>query len=449
MLRCGSLIFLLLASGCFFEKETPPAPPDTHSGGMIMLQKCGYTVTTVDGASRPEMSTPKLGMDSAPKFVHVNVANDPRTGVAILWRTNDESTISAAGDESTLVTTVQYGVNGMTDQTEQGFTFIYDLAAPLTSSGATEIRIHETHLCGLMPDTQYSYRVGGKGADGTESWSPVYTFRTLPDRTASPDAQVNMLVLGDTRDGYSTWGSTLTQALQKGMPDLILFSGDGTTLGPIQDEWDAWFMAADPILANVPMIIAHGNHDVNSVNWFSQFAMPGDEQNFAVDFGAAHLSVANDTPVNAADLTGAIAQTLDTNLKAGMGAPWNLLMHHKPMWTAAAGPHPADALTVRMAFQPLVDADHVDVVFNGHDHDYERTKPMRGMTPGVNPADGTIYAVVGSAGADLYDSGMQFWTAFSEKTYSFALVNLRKGSFQFNAYRQDGSPLDNFSITKP
>jgi hypothetical protein len=308
--------------------------------------------------------------------------------------------------------------------------------------------MHEAHLCGLEADTEYSYRVGGPDGAGMESWSPVYTFRTAPDRATSPDAEVVMLVIGDTRDGYSTWGAALDAAFQQAMPDVILFSGDATTLGPIQDEWDAWFGAADKHLNNTPMIVAHGNHDVNSVNFFSQFAMPGDEQNFAVDFGPVHLTVANDTPQDPADLQGANAQMLDANVKAGMTAPWNILLHHKPMWTAAAGPHTTDAVVVRMAWQQSVDNAKVDVVFNGHDHDYERTKPMRGSTPGVTPADGTIYVVVGSAGAALYDSGMDFWTAFSQKTYSFAIVRARKGMFQMNAFRNDGTPLDNFNITK-
>jgi hypothetical protein len=433
MLHRGSLILCLFAAGCFFEKETPPQPPDLHQGGTIMLPKCGYSVTTKDGASRPELGTAMLDKDPTPKFVHLNVANDPKQGVAILWRTNDEKT---------LATTVQYGVNGATDQSETGFTFVYDLA----TGGA--VRMHETHLCGLQPDTQYTYRVGGVGSDGTQAWSQNYTFRTAPDRAASPNAEVVMLVIGDTRDGYSTWGQTLKTAFQQTVPDVILFSGDGTTLGPIQDEWDAWFAAADPEAPTTPMILAHGNHDVNSVNWFSQFALPGDEQNFTVDFGPVHLTVANDTPMDPADVAGVLANTLDTNLKAGMNAPWNILMHHKPMWTAAAGPHPADALTTRVPWQPLVDADHVDMVFNGHDHDYERTKPMRGSTPGTTPADGTIYVVVGSAGADLYDSGTNFWTETSAKTFCYAFVRARAGMLQFNAFRSDGTALDSLTISK-
>jgi hypothetical protein len=432
-MRTLLVIVLAFAAGCF-TKETPAMSPDLHQGGTIMLPApCGYTLTTRAGASRPEPSYDMLGKDPTPKFVHVNVPSDATTTMALLWRTNDNTT---------LATTVQYGVNGATDKSVDGFTFVYDIAT------GDPVRMHETHLCGLLPDTQYSYRVGGTDANGNGAWSPVYSFRTAPDRTASPDAQVVLLVIGDTRDGYSTWGGMLKTAFQQAVPDFILFSGDATTLGPIQDEWDAWFMAGDPILASTPLITAHGNHDTNSVNFFSQFANPGDEQNFALDLGPVHLTVANDTPMNPADVAGVLAQTLDSNLKAGTSAPWNVLMHHKPMWTAAGGPHPEDALVTRVPWQPIIDNYKVDAVFNGHDHDYERTKPMRGMTPGVTNKDGTVFVVAGSAGADLYDNGTDFWTAFSAKTYNFVIVKARPGTMQVNAYRDDGSALDSTTLTK-
>jgi hypothetical protein len=424
----------LLAAGCFFEKEIAKKK-DLHEGGSIMLESCGYTVTTQPGASIPQLGVAILGPDPTPKYVHVNVGKDARTGAAILWRTNDEATFA---------TTVQYGLSGKTDQSQQGITFVYDFDAP-TMAGITSVRMHETHLCGLVPDTEYTYRVGGVGGDGKEAWSPLYTFRTLPQDPTTP---VTILVLGDTRDSPSQWSATLQQAFSMGQPDLVLFDGDGVFEGALQDEWEAWFDAAQAQLPLVPMILAHGNHDLNSVNWFSQFAQPGDEQNFTVSFGAVHLTVANDTPMDFADVPGVLAQTLDTNLKEGMGAPWNLLLHHKPMYSAAAGPHVSDVTMMRQAWGSIVDQDRVDMVFNGHDHDYERSKPIRGNAVQPSASQGTVFVVVGSAGANLYDNGSSFWTAFSEKTFSFALVQVRAGSLKLNAYRADGSMLDSFMITK-
>jgi hypothetical protein len=123
-------------------------------------------------------------------------------------------------------------------------------------------------------------------------------------------------------------------------------------------------------------------------------------------------------------------------------------MNHKALWTAAQGPHPNDQLPVRAAWQPLVDKYKVDIVFNGHDHDYERTKPMRGMTAGTTQADGTTYIVAGSSGAPLYPNGSSFWTATSESTHSFLMVTARTGLMQVSAFRSDGSTLDTLMLTK-
>jgi hypothetical protein len=424
------LLVAALSAGCF-TKEVKQMTNDLHQGGTISLAApCNYTVKTPDGASVPDDGddTWFIGSDGTPQYVHLGVPGDPTTTMAVLWRTNDNET---------LATQVQYGLNGKTDQTAHGFTFVYD-----TGTGGS-VRMHETHLCGLAPDTEYTYRAGGIDAGGKETWSQTYTFRTAPK---DPNAELLFLVIGDTRDGYDVWGNSLKQALQIDTPDYVLFSGDATTLGPIQDEWDAWFKAADPLLASLPMIYAHGNHDVNSTNYFSQFAQPGNEQDFAMDMGPLHLTVANDTPVDSADLQGLNAQLLDQHLNTNQ--PWSILIHHKPMFSAAAGPHPEDVTMERMAWESIVDAHRVDLDLSGHDHDYERSKPVRNGKVGNTNADGTVFVVVGSAGAPLYDKGSDFWTAYSEKTYSFALVRVKTGLITINAYRQDGSVLDNSTLTK-
>ena len=298
--------------------------------------------------------------------------------------------------------------------------------------------MHETHLCGLQPDTQYSYRVGGKGI-----WSPTYTVRTAPDRAASPDAQLTIAVLGDSRGNYATWGMALKAAFQTAQPDLVLFSGDMVSLGPVQDDWDQWFGQSEDELHTAPLVVAHGNHEVNGVNFFSQFAMPGDEQNFGVDFGPLHLAVANDTPPDTETLSDT-AQFLDGNLAPGDSAPWSAVMTHKTMWSAAVSDHPMDTTTTRAALQPTVDAHQVDLAFEGHDHNYERTVPMKGTAAG----SGTTYVRMGTAGAPLEVSGTDYWTAATESTYGFGIARARAGQFSFTAYRLDGSIIDSFTLSK-
>lgn len=419
------------SSGCWFKKKYITVPMGEHKGGQIAVASCAYTVTLREGASAPYGGQPLLGENPAPFFVHLGLAGDPSTSVVMQWRTDFE----------TLVSTVELTESGGTPVTHEGFTFDYE------SLDATTIRMHETHICGLKPDTEYTYRVGGKDEIGAASWSKSYTFRTAPAPTQT-DAELVVLVLGDTRDGYVTWKDSLDRAFAIERPDLLLFSGDAITFGPYQMEWESWFMATGDYLAEVPFLSAHGNHDLNSINYFAQFAMPGDEENFGLDFGPLHLTVLNDSPVDKAVLTGSTAQFLQNDLSTSVSRPWRFMLHHRPIWSASTG-HGGD-IALKDAWQSIIDQYRPDLVLNGHDHDYERTKPLRNSQPQATANEGTTYIVAGSSGAPLYDAAADFWTEYSEKTNSFVLIKIRDKQLNATAYRPaDGSVLDSFSITKP
>jgi alkaline phosphatase D len=57
-----------------------------------------------------------------------------------------------------------------------------------------------------------------------------------------------------------------------------------------------------------------------------------------------------------------------------------VFMHQVPMSTSTSGN--GSDLAIRQAWLPLFDKYEVDLVFHGHEHDYERTYPVRGYEPG-------------------------------------------------------------------
>ena len=141
-------------------------------------------MTTRFGAQAPVLQTPTAGTAPTPFHVHLGLIGDPRTTVAIQWRTRDEETRStlvryAAGDAlpPASLTTIREGV-----------TFTYE------SLGDEHPRIHETHLCELVADTVYSYQVGSS-FPGHETWPrctrsaprPMSTRRPTP-RSGSPSS---------------------------------------------------------------------------------------------------------------------------------------------------------------------------------------------------------------------------------------------------------------------
>ena len=434
--RLLALALALVAGACV--KGNPEPANDARpgvlpfEGGTIVPTGCSYTVTTRFGAEAPQPGTPSLGPDPAVFHVHLGLAGDPKTSIVMQWRTRDEATRA---------TTVRFAPGAdlpaaALTQTAEGFHFAYE------STGMDKPRVHEAHLCGLTPDTEYSYQVGG-AADGSEAWSPVYTFRTAPDIVATPDAEVRFAFVGDSRDGYDVWQQMIDEFALRSA-DLILFSGDAVTIGIEQREWEAFFERAEPLFARVPVISAHGNHDLNAVHYYSQFAMPGLEENFGFDYGWAHITVANDTPAGSEDVDEEIKAALQVDLAASDSARWKIVMHHRPVWSASN--HGSDQVLQR-EWMPLFTDHGVDLVLNGHDHNYEISHPMvwdeTAMTGRVvaGPDVGTVYVVSGGAGASLYGNGTDFWTAYSESTHSAAVVTVRRDQMTLDAFRADGSAI--------
>ncbi len=418
--------------GASDEPNTPPAEELETSGGSFELTDCGYIVSTRDGASAPVLGTPVLGEAPTPKQVHLGLAGDPRTTMVVQWRTEDETTLAS---------TVELTASDGTSNTIEGLTFVY-----LSGFNRGErVRMHEAHLCGLTADTEYSYRVGGRDGSGAEHFSPRYTFRTAPDLEATPDAEVIIATLGDSRDGYEIW-EQLAQRLHAQKPDLILFTGDAVTIGAIQSEWDTFFDKGGDLLAETPLLAAHGNHEINAINFFSQLAQPGDEENFALDYGPVHLTVLNDSPVVASDVAGPIRQFLADDLAAHASAPWKMILHHRSLFSAAA--RHGSELELRRAWQPLIDEHRVDLVLAGHDHNYERSKPIRGETIADAATDGTSYIVSGGAGAPLYSNGAADHTAISSMTHHALLMKVSRRMLELRAFSEVDTTIDTLTIAK-
>lgn len=388
-------------------------------------------MTTRLGASPPREAKDVLGLDPTPRLVHLGFMGDPRTSMGVQWRT---------ADEMTRTTKIRYGVGenlseDLLTETADGIEFRYE------ATGSTLYRVHQVHLCDLEPGTAYSYQVGAPG-----HYSPIYTFRTAPDVVANPDTELVFGVVGDSRGGYDVWQQVAAQIKQR-TPDLLLFTGDAVTIGLTQFEWEEFFGRAEGLLATVPLIFAHGNHEANATADYSQFAMPGDQENFGFDYGFAHITVANDSPADIGALTGSTVDFLREDFEASKTARWKLMMHHKPMWSASN--HGSD-MTLQMAWQPLVDQYGIDLVLNGHDHAFEITKPMRGQNVQTSVNDGTVYFVAGGAGAELYTSGSDFWTQYSESTHGGSVLRVRRDMLTLEAFRQDGTTIPvGFSKTKP
>jgi hypothetical protein len=295
------------------------------------------------------------------------------------------------------------------------------------------------HLCGLEPGTTYHYRVG---AEYAMSEDHEFTTAPAPMQAGRP---LRFAVAGDSRGDAATWGA-VARGLAGAGPDVLLYSGDAVTFGYTQADWDAWFAAADPVLPSLPMMFAWGNHEAFARHGFAQFALPGNELWYSFDVGDVHFVVLDDTPPIDATIEADQAAFLDADL-GRTRKPWKVVMHHKAIYSSSS--HTSD-LRLQAAWMPIYDKHRVDLVLNGHDHDYERTFPMRGGAVAPD-GRGTVYVVNGGGGAPLYAAGRSAFTAVSKSTYGYTIVDVLGDRLKLTAWELVGgvpTKIDEATITK-
>jgi hypothetical protein len=129
-----------------------------------------------------------------------------------------------------------------------------------------------------------------------------------------------------------------------------------------------------------------GNHDRDLEIHFKPFNM-NDVDRYSFDQGNARFSVLNSNhPADPAQL-----RWLDT-VYTDAGTKWRIAFFHHPLYSS--GQHANESREViRPALEPALLRNHVNVVFSGHEHLYERIKPQHGIT----------YFVSGGGGRYLYD----------------------------------------------
>jgi Calcineurin-like phosphoesterase len=286
-------------------------------------------------------------------------------------------------------------------------------------------------VSGLAPDTAYCYTVFQDGAPVT---APVTIRSAPPPGTGKP---VQFVALGDSGGGGSDQSALLKQI--NTVPfDLMIHTGDiAYESGTLADFESKFFGVYAPLLAKRPIFPASGNHEYETADAapFRQvFMLPenggpgGVERWYSYDWGDIHF-VALDT-----ELTGAAqAAWLDADLAANE-LPWTIVYGHKP--PHSSGEH-GDDPAFQQWFGPAIEKHHVQLVLSGHDHHYERFKPINGVT----------YIVTGGGGRGVRPLGApQSGSAFAEAVIHFTVVTVDGDTLTTHAIDATGREFDTTTI---
>ncbi len=317
---------------------------------------------------------------------------------------------------------------------------------------------HEATLSGLAAATRYNFDVFVGGVDATPG--TVDTFRTAP---LTGSGTVTFVAFGDSGTG-STEQRQLASRIGADTFDLALHAGDvvyGTSTGiggASYPQYDNWFFNVYATwLRSHPVFPSIGNHD-NEIAaaraYRDVFVLPDNgasaaypdhaERYYSFDYGPIHFVVL-DTETAFLDTTRRQAQ-LDW-LRADLSSTaqvWKVGLFHRPPYSSGTE-HGSD-LTVRAAFAPIFEQYGVQLVLNGHDHDYERSKPWRQYT---SDGQAVTYVVTGGGGGPLYTVGTNAWTAFAQSAYHYVRVTAGTGcTLTVSAIKIDGTTMDRAQIDR-
>ncbi|WP_379134827.1 metallophosphoesterase [Paenibacillus sp. sgz500958] len=302
--------------------------------------------------------------------------------------------------------------------------------------------VHKVEVTGLKPGTEYTYRVGSGVA---EEWSTPSQFST----EATEGDQVVFLNVTDSQGtseaDFKLWGRTLEQALRTfPQAHFIVHNGDLTDNPEDVAGWDVLFGKVKSRVSKVPFMPVIGNHDEVSGDadrYASHFNLPCNGAKgsnagttYSFDYGPVHVTVLN-TESNLKNQTQWLKKDLaDTDKK------WTIVAMHRPAYGRSFSRKLEE-------WTRIFDYYGVDLVLQGHNHEYSRSYPLRAgaVVPEERTVKGVVYVVTNTAGGKFNDMKEdQFYHEVHFQNYKpmFAAITIKGSVLTYEAYDVDGVKLD-------
>ncbi|HZC49082.1 MAG TPA: metallophosphoesterase [Nitrososphaeraceae archaeon] len=242
-------------------------------------------------------------------------------------------------------------------------------------------------------------------------------------------------------------------------PELVLGLGDYSY---DEDPADCWLKKVKPI--NDKMKIAIGNHDMERLNIYTNhFGLR--EQYYSFNYYNVHL-VALSTELTYKPFSSQY-EFVENDLSRAASDPnidWIVVYFHKQMYASPSNHD--DYPTLRSTYHPLFYKYGVDLVLQAHNHNYERTYPIKfNSNSPFNPTvtttntntytdpDGQIFATIGTGGVSLYAFTGKA-DHFVEQYGDFGILNIdvtnepQSSSLTGKFYANNEKLIDQFIIYK-
>jgi hypothetical protein len=315
-----------------------------------------------------------------------------------------------------------------------------------TGGGSSEAGLGGTsHGGGTTASAGGALGEAGAGASHSDGSGGLRTCEPLGEAdTAKP---TRFAVFGDYSSGPAT--QRVSELVKSWRVDFILTAGDNNYPVGGQDTIDVNIgqYYADFICpyrgsfgngaSKNRFFPALGNHDwytAGAQPYLDYFALPGNERYYDFIWGNVHAFVLDSDPSEPDGVMPDSVQAtwLSTRLAASVSRWKIVVMHHPPY---SSGPHGSSSY-MQWPFK----AWGVDVLFAGHDHDYERIE-----------VDGLTHIVTGLGGISTYGFNTTISGSRTQFNSSFGagLVEADEKRLSFRFLSIDGEQLDAITLGEP
>jgi hypothetical protein len=392
---------------------------------VIAVELHQRSASSSDIAWDLELSASKVPIKNITQ-IRFGSSGDPLNGLTITWNSRGTADSIAWGYSTDL----EQGVFACTKREHAAVT-LFDYSFPALASSSI---IHY-----VLFDSRDSI------------WTAERTFQTATDASQN---QFSFTAFGDSRSYPEEWQIISEATLDT---DFTLFLGDIVNNGGSQSDWAEWFEYGEEFITRELIYHSIGNHDEDDSpsgfdTYLSMFTLPGNELYYSFTYGNAIFICLNTEDPGDPEQYNWLLSTLNAN----KDLTWKIAFFHRPFYTSPSQEGEMDYYfhTWWKAFD-----DHgVDMIFNGHTHNYQRSKPINRKISTTSPVasygsgegQGRCEVVAGSAGAPL--SGLAntslWWLEKTRNKRHFCNIDIDGKKLNFKAMDANQTVIDEFVLQK-
>ena len=263
-------------------------------------------------------------------------------------------------------------------------------------------------------------------------FAPKRSNNGAQEQSDNQNTQENqpIIVYGDTRNGHETH-QKIVDAIITHDPLAVFHTGDLVNVGVSTGDWADFDRITKKLREQTKFYPALGNHELNSDLYFKNFDLPGNERWYEVDFGEIYFIVLDSN--TSLEVGSEQYSWLEEKLKARKPQELVAAVFHHPSFSSVG--HGSDT-GLQKTIVPLFEKYDVDIVFNGHNHSYERSFK-----------EPTYYIVTAGGGAPLYDqSSTNIYSQKYFKVNHFCVLEVEDNKIQIEVLDQNSNSIDSFVI---